>query len=295
MFNRNRSWSAPLPLAFLALWGGLALLMGPNDLYLSRMLADTSSQWARFFEVYGEHPAVLFAWAGSHLLLASSRLRKDGLSFTLRLPLLAANVTAGYALLHMTAERAFHVKPTGLHALLSLLAVAAAALLVQRLLARLSAEYLARFERAALLSLLLVAAELAAVHALKWGWGRIRFRDLLPDYSNFTAWYLPQGPNGNRSFPSAHAANSWTMLLLPGYVAAAGVRAYWRYAAWGCAIVWASCTSLSRIVMGAHYATDILFGACITISLYWVLHRTLEADTASVRLRPFTQRSGLPK
>lgn len=294
MLNQKRSWFTPLPLAVIGLSLGLAFLLGPIDLRISQALVDYNSSWAKFFEVFGEHPAVLLVWAGSHILLAASRTRQGGLSSALKALLLAANLLAGCAFVDMTAERALHTKPTGFQSLITLLAVTALALLVQRLLARLPAERLARFEQAAWLSLLLIAGELAVVHALKWAWGRVRFRDLLPDQSNFTLWYLPQGPTGHRSFPSGHAANSWTLLLLPVYAAAAGLRAYWRYAAWACALLWAGLTSLSRMVIGAHFATDVLFGACITITLYIVLQRTFRVHIAPSRLQPFTQRNRPP-
>jgi hypothetical protein len=37
---------------------------------------------------------------------------------------------------------------------------------------------------------------------LKIFWGRIRFRDLVENFSDFTPWYIPQGITGNDSFPS---------------------------------------------------------------------------------------------
>ena len=46
---------------------------------------------------------------------------------------------------------------------------------------------------------------------VKIAWGRVRFDDLGVDFRNatpalYTPWYVPNGPNGEKSFPSGHAS-----------------------------------------------------------------------------------------
>ncbi|MBK7228246.1 MAG: phosphatase PAP2 family protein [Ignavibacteriales bacterium] len=52
------------------------------------------------------------------------------------------------------------------------------------------------------------------VSLIKIFWGRIRFRDLSDNYSDFTPWYFSQGVTGHQSFPSGHAAMGFMMMAL---------------------------------------------------------------------------------
>jgi membrane-associated phospholipid phosphatase len=104
---------------------------------------------------------------------------------------------------------------------------------------------------------------------LKIFWGRIRFRDLAENYSNFTAWYIPQGFTGNDSFPSGHAAMDWMFLSL--FVFFVDKPFYKRIILKGLITSWALAVCISRVVIGAHYTSDVLFGAFAIIISYLFL------------------------
>ncbi|MEK8131207.1 phosphatase PAP2 family protein [Paenibacillus filicis] len=263
------------------LWTILALWLGLHDLAISRALANPAAAWARWFEAYGEHPAMLLAWAAGQLLYSTARLLTGRARLLRRLLALAVQLAAGLALVHMTLERALTFRLSAAQWMVTLIMLVAVTALVQLALARTPASKLSRFNQAAWLTLLLLGAELAIIHSLKSVWGRVRFRDLLPDGGGYTPWYTPMGPTGNRSFPSSHAANSWTMLVLPVYASAALARPYVIRAAWIAALLWGSLTSYSRLVAGAHYASDLLAGTSITIVLFVVLRRLLLKETAT--------------
>ena len=107
--------------------------------------------------------------------------------------------------------------------------------------------------------------ELGVIEVVKIFWGRVRFRDLLKagSYDAFTAWYLPNGKNGNRSFPSGHtggAAMSYLMLYLPL------VSEKWKKHKWLCFVfpfVYTSVVAFTRLVMGAHYLSDVTVGGIV--------------------------------
>ena len=101
---------------------------------------------------------------------------------------------------------------------------------------------------------------LAMVQILKLLWGRIRFRDLGADYSGFTPWYLPQGYTGNFSFPSGHAAMAIYLLSMNLYFKNKYV--YWT------TMLWAILVALSRIRIGAHYASDVWVSFFAGLFLY---------------------------
>jgi membrane-associated phospholipid phosphatase len=116
---------------------------------------------------------------------------------------------------------------------------------------------------------------------LKIFWGRIRFRDLAENYSNFSAWYIPQGFTGNDSFPSGHAAMDWMFLSL--FVFIVDKPFYKRIILKGLIISWALAVCVSRVVIGAHYTSDVLFGAFAMIISYLFLinkaGKTIRSET----------------
>ncbi len=116
------------------------------------------------------------------------------------------------------------------------------------------------------------------VEILKILWGRVRFRDLLQesDFTSFSAWYIPNGINGNKSFPSGHVAGaglSFYMLLLPY------ISPHWKNRTAICFIipfVYTAIVSFTRIVMGAHYLSDVTFGAIISFTIVLITLFTIE-------------------
>ncbi|SDD77349.1 PAP2 superfamily protein [Paenibacillus sp. UNCCL117] len=274
----SRRYTCAAAAGCLALWAALALWFGQRDLQISLALASPGASWARWFEIYGEHPAMLLVWTAGQLLFSAARLLPARTRLLQRLLALAVQLTAGLALVHMTAGRGLGMELSALQWALAVLLLAAAAIAAQLALLRMPAERLTRLHRAAWLTLLLVGGELALVHSLKSVWGRVRFRDLLPGYTDYTAWYTPMGRTGNRSFPSSHAANSWALLLLPVYASAALARPAILRAAWIAALLWGLATSFSRLVAGAHYASDLLVGASITILLFLLLWRYMPLE-----------------
>jgi membrane-associated phospholipid phosphatase len=100
-------------------------------------------------------------------------------------------------------------------------------------------------------------------HILKYFSGRVRFRDLAEGFSNFTPWYLFNGPNGNSSFPSGHTVLAW--LLLPLIFAFINGNKTVRVGVMSALVAWGGYVSVFRVIVGAHYASDVLFSTGFTI------------------------------
>lgn len=108
--------------------------------------------------------------------------------------------------------------------------------------------------------------QLGIVEVIKMFWGRVRFRDLLKagSYDAFTAWYIPNGINGNRSFPSGHtagAAMSYLIMFFPFIN-----REKWLKRSWLCFLVpfvFTSTVAFTRLIVGAHYLSDVTIGGVI--------------------------------
>jgi len=113
--------------------------------------------------------------------------------------------------------------------------------------------------------LIIMFVQLGCVEVIKALWGRVRYRDLIkmPNYDAFTPWYHPNGFNGNRSFPSGHtggASMSYLMMLLPFG------SPKWEKRKALCFIipfVYTSMVAFTRLVVGAHFLSDVTVGGTI--------------------------------
>ncbi|GAG67761.1 unnamed protein product, partial [marine sediment metagenome] len=123
------------------------------------------------------------------------------------------------------------------------------------------------------IALLAVINPLLFVQVAKILCGRIRFRNLDPGYTNFTQWFLPPGLSSDgRSFPSGHTAMGWMFLPLLIAIKDRKNTDPLRILIILLVVGWGLFVGLSRIAVGAHYASDVLFstGAAtiVTIFLY---------------------------
>ncbi len=124
----------------------------------------------------------------------------------------------------------------------------------------------------AVITVLTIVNPLLFIQITKLLCGRIRFRDLIY-FADYTPWFLPPGPTSDgSSFPSGHASMSFMMLplliLLRDYEWKNPKKIILTILITG----WAIFVGLSRIVMGAHFASDVLFSAgmasIVTILMY---------------------------
>ncbi len=111
--------------------------------------------------------------------------------------------------------------------------------------------------------------QLGTIEISKMVWGRVRFRDLIKagSYEEFTPWYKINGITGNRSFPSGHTAGasmSYLMMLLP-FVSPKWAKR--RYLCFFIPLVYTSVVAYTRLVMGAHYLSDVTVGGAIGFTI----------------------------
>ncbi|MHA2184468.1 MAG: phosphatase PAP2 family protein, partial [Promethearchaeota archaeon] len=126
----------------------------------------------------------------------------------------------------------------------------------------------------AIITILAVINPLVFVQITKILCGRIRFVDLAPGFTDYTPWFLPPGLiSDGRSFPSGHTAMGFMfiplLILVKDYRWTNPIKLSISILTAG----WAVFVGLSRIVIGANYASDVLFSSgmaiVITILLYW--------------------------
>jgi membrane-associated phospholipid phosphatase len=138
---------------------------------------------------------------------------------------------------------------------------------------KLAAKRPAPLRRAAWIGILTFAIATLAVEGLKVCMGRQRFRSMTDPGTQFTPWFVPKGPAAGddfKSFPSGHsfrAAFSLWVVFLP--VAARTKSTKTLLISLG--VAWTLLVMISRIIVGAHFATDVLFGAFIPLFVFFCL------------------------
>ncbi len=251
----------------LVAWIILAFLLESTDLWISINLYNATSVWANFLEKFGEIPGLLVVLIGSHIYIVTlnSSSNSKKILFTSFLLTTSALVTiyiffaiskgiSGNNLFFNSNKNYFYFASV-------LLNIITTYLFRKRY----------KFSKKTILYSrvsfnMFFFGYLLFVEPLKIFWGRIRFRDLAENYSNFSAWYIPHGFTGNDSFPSGHAAMGWMMIAL--FVLFTDKSYRIRLLLKGLIISWAIAVSVSRVIIGAHYASDVIFSSFGMIIVY---------------------------
>jgi membrane-associated phospholipid phosphatase len=246
-------------------WAALAVACTGYDLAISRAVVQPGCAWAAFGQRFGELPGVIaFAVAALALYGEPARARPR---LARALPWLLCSVAVAVAVA-LSVYRFFGYRLLGGRlGPLALLCTGAGSALTTRIWRSRQGEghpLSPRVRRACAWTVRLTISNWLVVSLLKLAWGRVRFRDLSPLASEFTPWYSPQGWTGHASFPSGHAAAGW--LLLPVLLLwPPGSRGHrWAFAA---SFIWGAFVAASRVVVGAHYASDVLFSSALAFAL----------------------------
>lgn len=118
----------------------------------------------------------------------------------------------------------------------------------------------------AIIGVIVMFVQITAIEGMKYLWGRVRFRDLIAadSFDEFTPWYIINGINGNKSFPSGHtagAAMSYLLMFMPY------LSDKWKKNSQLCfwiPCIYTSIVAYTRLVMGAHYMSDVTIGGTVS-------------------------------
>jgi len=281
----TRRFHAVLFGVMVLLMSGLAV--GTVDYRIASLLLDRDSTWARFFEIVGELPGSLGLLL-SGLILYGARQRDGPLQ-----PWMAHGLALGwvggvaYAALIARLNYIRLDQPSGVPfewriavifvaGCLSILGVVTAN--------RWPRETWLRLKRPAQVLLLLAAVTISLTTLIKILCGRPR-PSSVANLQAFHYWYEIAGPAfsaGYKSFPSGHAAQAFTGLA---YLLFAEPLGKSNLRGWAVlALTWGILVAVSRVVLGAHYLSDVLAGAYLTIVLFSILsHLVYRAPIDSTR------------
>ena len=125
-------------------------------------------------------------------------------------------------------------------------------------------------------SIVAVISSLISINVLKYLWGRPRYREMMADgdfaLTAFTPWYKINGfsLHGHHSFPSGHTCSATNLLVLCalGEVFSDEERKSKAYALFCAVYIFAM--AYSRMVLGAHFLSDVTGGFFIGFLTYVV-------------------------
>ncbi len=251
------------------IWATLAAYFAFTDLQISISVVNQNSVWAKFLQNFGEIPGLLVLYFGAHIYLTtySSKSRFRKITFSIIL-FLAASFLSGYLVVVIYEGIFCSFAFLQEYKIVIILVLLIINFLLNIFIRNLKIpNSLEGFSKTSVL--LGVYGYLFIVQPIKHLWGRVRFRDLDALHSNFTEWFVPNGINGNQSFPSGHAAMGW--MILPLLLLVVNKSKNIKISLLILIVSWGLAVSLSRVAIGAHYASDALFGAFIIIIVFLLL------------------------
>lgn len=259
------------------LWLAALALASIYDLDISLKIADERSTFGRIFEVAGEPPAILFTSFNFALMAAyflrCEKRRAKGMILAV-LTLIGCVGTSVFTAVN-TAKYFAEYGGYSLHPQRALYAVSLALIIAFVFILTalfMKDESLKKYFFVAWRCALAAILTFAIIWALKLVWGRVRPRQLTMGggYFAYTPWYLPQGFTGYFSFPSGHTANATVILSSLYYLRFLPQRfKALKPIIVALLTVWIALVAFSRVVVGAHFPSDVLFGAAITLGIVY--------------------------
>lgn len=251
----------------------LLLFFTFTDLQISMTVA-TKPAWARVLEIIGEIPFTVLSITACAILMRFRTRKNKALSL---LSALCAGVLffflafmGGFMTWNYLTDNLGEISQIWIP-VIGILMAAAAIWVASRVSASCRSKAL-RFAAVALLYFVLV---LVVMNSLKTVWGRMRFREMTDPLVEFTRWYqiVPRGGFDNvyASFPSGHSMNSAGVILLtllPPIIPALKNR---EKALHIFVYIWCAVVGISRVFMGAHFASDVTVGILLSLAIFEVL------------------------
>ena len=241
-----------------------------TDLQIS-MALFTKNLYGRVFEIIGELPFVFLSLFGSCLLFRFRPQKNLVLNIVCALAfgvfVLLFTFMGGFMTWNYLLENGVAL-PSFTPALLGAVLLLGAALLA----AYIPAQYAHKAVTYGIIALVYFVLVIVVMNTLKMTWGRMRIREMTDPLTQFTPWYIITSRGGfdNKyaSFPSGHSMNSAAIilsLLLPSFVPALADKGKLLKSI---SYTWLLLVGTSRIVMGAHFASDVVAGIMLSLALF---------------------------
>ena len=247
----------------------LCFVFNKYDLAISIELTKLYNGFYEFFDDFGELPIYFgpILFGATFYQLTNKKLHK----------LLCASITfISYLISSVKIIHNMKYSFGLVNIAVSLLCAFVLLVITSYLFSKIKKENLAKFKDLAILGLIVSVASFAFTEVIKYTWGRVRFRDLSPDYHEFTNLFHINGLNGNKSFPSGHT-NAGTSILLIALLVPRFTNKKWiKYSVTGLCFAYIAVLAFSRIVCSAHYASDVLVGFVVGFTTICLTYKYLK-------------------
>lgn len=260
---------------------GLALLsiFTFKDLAISNVLY-TNNLYGRFFEMFGEFPFIFLVVFGSFILyksIAKENIFKNKFLKGLYAFFVIILSVIGGTMIWVYVGDNLGYKPT---LFIIPLVVGGLIFLSNILYKKIPNEKKKEAIRYAFISIIYFIVVIFIMNLFKTIWGRLRLREMTDIANEFTPWYIRnfRGSFSNKfaSFPSGHTMNSTGIILislLPSFIPKLeGKEKHLRFFAY----FWGLNVGLSRIIVGAHFASDVIVGFMLSILLFNLTNNFME-------------------
>ena len=133
-----------------------------------------------------------------------------------------------------------------------------------------------------LLGLLVSITSFSLVSGMKVLWGRMRFRSLSEGYSEYTNFLTINGisklslTDDYQSFPSGHTNSASCVLILIPLFKILNNKKWINLLVIGTTSIYTLVVGISRICVGAHYASDVLIGFSVFVISYLLVKYVLK-------------------
>lgn len=267
MLKKIAMISAPI-----ILYVSLMIVFAFYDLNISLFLLNQESIFAKIFETSAEVPFTLLALLSfSTLFLTRNKTVKWKNIVTSIISIIG--ILAYSFLILFFVLNYLKVSHAWIYGLSFTLPISVLALYCMRLLTK---KYSNEMKTIAIIAILTILIEQVLINAIKYSWGRPRMRELVYPYDDFKPWYIPSFFSGHDSFPSGHSANASCIILITLLPAT-----FFKHKKTGYILTnlisyaWIITVMISRVIQGAHFASDVLTGSMITLTTFYLLKYNL--------------------
>ncbi len=239
------------------------------DLNINVFLYNKQSVFGNVFRVFGEIPAFILLPFCLNIFTVKLIKNKKAWSITLSVVATIISIVFWYIIFDKFIISEFLPNTPNAASVLVSVVFSFVGVYLFNLINEATLNSLFKFAVLVFVSVLITAL---LTQAIKLVFGRVRFRYLNSYYSEFTLWYVINGFNGNKSFVSGHTSAAGAIFVLnflPHYFTK--TRKY-KPLFIVVSLLYVAATGLSRIIVGAHYLSDVLFGALLSCLVIYFTH-----------------------